>query len=85
MFDMFGASAELSFKGSTRFRTLGGSFVTILMTIFILAYFCLRAIQVSGYGDPQISSYDIMEDRSKMEKALKVGEMHTNFVFGFLD
>ena len=55
------------------------------MTIFILAYFCKLLIEVVEYGDPQISSYEIMEDRSNMETALRLSDMHTNFVFGFMD
>ena len=40
-------------------------------------------IQVIDYDDPQISSYEVMEDRADMENPLVLGDSKIDFVVGF--
>ena len=37
------------------------------------------------YDDPQISSYEIMEDRAHMEEPLLLGDSKLDFVVGFVN
>ena len=53
--------------------------------MIIAIYFCKQLIQVMDYDDPQISSYEIMEDRSHMEKPLVLGDSKLDFVVGFVN
>ena len=58
---------------------------SIILRITILIYFCKQLVQVVDYGDPQINSYEIMEDRADMEKAIVLGESKSDFIVGFMN
>ena len=83
MFDFFGVNIELNFLGHTKFKTLGGAISSILMVIFIFSYFYMLALRVSNYSNPQISSYEIIQESQKEE--MRLGDMKVDFIFGFFD
>ena len=58
---------------------------TLIMYAIIIVYFCISIKQVFGYKDPQISVYQIMEDRGGMTELLNMEDHHMSFVFGFID
>ena len=58
---------------------------TIILRVIMLIFFCKQLIQVLDYGEPQINSYEIMEDRADMEEAILLGESKVDFVVGFLN
>ena len=43
----------------------------------------MRLLAVTGYQDPAISSYDIMEDRNKMQEAINFADYNQSIKFGF--
>ena len=58
---------------------------TLAMYTIIIVFFCMSMAAVFGYKDPQISVYQIMEDRQNMKEPLNLGTHYMDFVFGFLD
>ena len=64
---------------------MGGAMSTLAMYAIIIVYFCMSIAAVFGYKDPQISVYQIMEDRENMKEPLNLGDHYVDFVFGFLD
>ena len=70
--DNFGTKFNLSYKGETTYKTLGGGMVTVCFRVLILTYFCIRMADLLSYKDPEISSFVIKEDRSKMVKPYKI-------------
>ena len=61
--DQFGAQINLNFKGETEYRTMCGGFFSLALRILILAFFCMQLASVIEYTDPDIVSYQVMEDR----------------------
>ena len=83
--DVYGAPVSLNYKGKRSFQTIGGAEATILLRILILIYFCKQLIQVIDYDDPQISSYEVFEDRGDMENPLALGDSKVDFIVGFMN
>ena len=65
--DNFGARFSFSYKGAGTFGTLVGGVSSICLRILILTFMIVRTIDLVSYNDPDISSYVIMEDRSRMQ------------------
>jgi len=83
--DIFGADVDLNYQGSASYKTIGGAICTVLFYTGILIYSGMQILSVVGYKEPQINSYDILENRGDMKSALRFGEHNLNFVFGFMD
>ena len=72
-FDKFGAKVDFNFKGRIKSGTLCGGLASITLQSLVLIYFCMRAIAVVKFHDPQVLSYTIIEDRSKMDTPINFG------------
>ena len=83
--DAFGAHIRLNYRGKAQYKTLGGACASFLFTILIFFYFVTLLRQVINQDDPQISSYQILEDRSTMTESLNLAELKGSFAFGFRD
>ena len=82
--DKFGAQVHLNYKGQTESGTVGGGIATVCLSTLILAYFCIRMLDVTTFADPVISSYTIMEDRNKMEAPINLQDFNLAIWFGFI-
>ena len=83
--DKFGASAALNFDGDGSYQTVGGGLASLCVRTLILVYFVMQLIAVATYLDPQISSFKISEDRTKMEEPLTLSDYNQRFYFMFID
>ena len=83
--DNYGAPVSLKYRGKQSYQTVGGAVATLLLRMTIGLYFCKQLLQVMDYGDPEISSYEVMDDRNNMEKALVLNDMKTDFIVGFMN
>ena len=83
--DKFGASAALNFNGDGSYHTVGGGLASLCVRILILVYFVMQLIAVATYRDPQISSFQISEDRTSLEEPLKLSDYNQRFYFMFFD
>ena len=75
-FDQFGAHIGFNIGGEPIKTTLAGGLTTLCLRALILVYFCMRLVAVMGDKDPQISSYQIAEDRTTMEGALNLDRLN---------
>ena len=81
--DQFGAQVRLNYRGDAQYKTLGGALATLVMYTLITFYLCISIKQVVSLTDPQISVYQIMENRESMKENLPFKDYHAEFVFGF--
>ena len=72
--DKFGASVHLLHEGETERGTLGGGVASVCLSSLILAYFCMRAIDIASFKDPSIVNFSKQEDRSKMNSPINLGD-----------
>ena len=87
-FDQFGTQVSLNYApGKTHYQTACGGCISFVFKALIFAYFLKQLLAMMDYADPAISSYQIMENREKMQKgdALNLGDYNVNFIFGFLN
>ena len=62
-------------EGETNRGTMCGGVASVCLSGLILAYFCMRALDVASFKDPAIVNYTIMEDRSEdMESPINLGD-----------
>ena len=80
--DTSGSPVQFNFKGETEHKTLGGGLGSLIIRFLVLLYGSTQILAVMNYRDPQISSYTVLEDRSKMETPLNLAENHTKIYFG---
>ena len=83
--DQFGATVNLNFKGETEYKTLCGGCFSLALRVLILAFFCMQLAAVIQYDDPNILSYQVMEDRSQMDEPYVLSDYNVNFYFNFFD
>ena len=43
----------------------------------------MRLLALAGFQDPAISSYIVMEDRSKMQESMNFADYNQSIMFGF--
>ena len=85
-FDQFGAPVSLQYDRETDYKTLMGGVASILLRALILVFLCIQMIQVLTYADPEISSFQVLEDRALMQTGpLSLGEYNTFFTVFFTD
>ena len=70
--DKFGAQVQLMYQGDTERGTLCGGLISFCLTTLTLAYFCISMADVAQYANPNISSYTVFEDRSKMDEPINL-------------
>ena len=73
-YDKFAAQVHLMHEGETSSGTLCGGFVSVCLNALMLAFFCMRTLDVTSFSDPEISGYTINEDRSKMDAPINYGD-----------
>ena len=56
-------------KGKTERGTLCGGVASLCLSGLILAYFCMKALDVASFSDLAINSYTIHIDRSNMKES----------------
>ena len=74
---------SLKYKGDAEHKMLCGGCVTISLRVLILAFFVMQLLAVANFDDPQISSYEVFEDRNSMDKPLNLADLKAGFYFGF--
>ena len=62
--DQFGAKINLNYGGEASYKTVGGGAASLILRVLILTYFTMQLIAVVQHKDPQINTYEILEDRS---------------------
>ena len=63
-----------------------GGLASILLRTLILVFLCIQMIQVLTYDDPEISSFQVLEDRALMQTGpLSLGKYNTFFTVFFTD
>ena len=62
-------------EGEASSGTLGGGLASVGIAGLMLAYFCIRSLDVYSFRDPAISSFTISEDRAKMDAPISFGEL----------
>ena len=82
--DQFGANIGLNYAGETKFGTLGGGIASFLIYTIALIVLGKQIVALVEYQDPALSSYTVMEDRSKMKEALNLNEYGLQFFACFL-
>lgn len=82
--DSFGTSVQVNFGGKSKFKTAIGALFTFVTKSFMLFYTIQRAVRVMDYVEPNLSSYEIKDDRIDMEP-LNLDEYEFDLVFGFID
>ena len=80
--DFFGSSISLNYQGRTNYKTKLGSFFTIGLATFIIAFGLFSLIDIYEYQNPQITQYTIFEKREDSND-LNFGQMLGNIIFGF--
>ena len=83
--DKFGAKVGLNFEGKHSYETIGGGVMSGLLRIIILVYLCMKLLVVFNYKDPQISVYEIVEDRQTVFETLNLDEFHSAFQISFFN
>mmetsp|Transcript_22256 Transcript_22256/g.29808 ORF Transcript_22256/g.29808 Transcript_22256/m.29808 type:complete len:110 (+) Transcript_22256:20-349(+) len=83
--DMFGAPISLQVDGRTKFKTLCGGLVSMLLGSILLGFSCLKIFAVIDYNDAKITFYEIYENRNEMEEGLNLADYKVKFFFGFMD
>ena len=83
--DKFGSAIQLNHAGETKFGTMSGGIVSICVYILILTFFGIRSMTVVNYEDPTLSSFTVMEDRSKMLSPISLADYHQRIYFSFQD
>ena len=80
-FDNFGATVSLNFKKQESYRTSAGGLASIFLRVVVLIFFIMQLIAVVEHEDPTITSYEILEDRSKMTVSdfVNAGDLKLNF------
>ena len=87
-FDQFGTQVNLNYAaGKTHYQTVCGGCTSFVFRSLIFAYFIRQLLAMLDYVDPAISSYQIMENRQKMQMgdAFNLADYNVNFIFGFLN
>ena len=82
--DSFGTSVQVNFRGKSKFKTAIGALFTFMTKSFMLFYTIQRAVRVMNYVEPNLSSYEIKDDRMDMEP-LNLDEYNFELIFGFMD
>ena len=83
--DMLGAPITLKSGGISSYASTGGGLASIVIKIFILAFFCMQLVAVLGYNDPQITSFTVLDSRESMTSPVTLGENRFEFYFYFTD
>ena len=82
--DSFGAPISLNFNGESSFNTAGGGIASLCLKVLILTYLTMQTLKVYNFDDPQISSFQIVEDRTNMEEPMSLADYKAKFIFGML-
>ena len=82
--DSFGTSIQVNFRGKSKFKTGIGALFTFITKSFMLFYAIQRAVRVIDFVEPNLSSFEIKDDRIEMEP-LNLGQYNFELIFGFLD
>ena len=82
--DQFGAPISLNFDGKTSYNTLGGGIASLCLRALILSYLAMQLLAVFNYDDPTISSFTIIEDRTKMKEPMSLGDYNVDIAFFFM-
>ena len=48
--------------------------MSVCLVSLTLAYFCIGVTDIARHADPNISSYTVFEDRSKMDAPIKLAD-----------
>ena len=82
--DNFGATPALQLGGETTFKTMGGGIISLCLKFLTFVYVLTQVEALIRYHDPEISSYTVFVDRTRMEKPINLAEHNMRFYFGFL-
>ena len=83
--DLFGAAFGFKFEGESKYKTVAGGIASLCLKLLVGGYFILQSSAVTGYKDPTISSYTVLEDRNKMIEAKSFADYNMEFYFNFVD
>ena len=83
--DDFGAPFQLHYSSDSRYRTIGGGILSVLIKITVGVFFVMRIIQLASYKDPTSISYEVREERFNMAEGLDLESHRAQFYFGFIN
>ena len=81
--DKYGASVSLNYKRKAQHNTLIGGVTSVALQVLILIYFTVKCLEVANYKDPEIVSYQIMEDRTEMTEFLNAADYRLDLQVDF--
>ena len=73
--DVAGASVNLNLAGQTKYGTFCGGVASVCVKVVVLGFFVTQVLHLANYSDPQISRYEVYDDRFNQDKLYNLADM----------